>query len=163
MVYYSKIDSTGSFLGPRRLLFGSLSESIWVSVASARNSGLYLAWTNVHRVDPISEESSTYYMSLHGEDMPPTAVPTLVAKSENPSKMLRAIVSAEHNRLYLAWVDELGDGRSGISCSSVDLSSRAAKTIRIEVGGDIDRLALTPGQGGSVLVGWTYEGRSRPG
>lgn len=162
IVNYLRIDAVGVVPGPRTLLFGSPSESIWVSVTSAGDSGPYLAWTDVHRVSPTREESATYYTSLRREDTPPTALRTLVAKSENPSRMLRATMSAEQNRLYLAWVDELGDGRSGIGYSSVDLSNRIAKTVEVdEVDGDIDRLTLTTVREGFVLIGWTYATRSQ--
>ncbi len=158
MVYYLRIGPAGTGQWPRQSLFGSASESIWVSITSAGNSVLYLAWTSVFRVDRTHEESAVYYATLDAERTFPAAVRTLVAESDTPSRMLRAAASDLRNTLYLAWVDDLGGGRSGITCSSVDLSEKKAKTVRIEeLQADVDRLELAPIEDGSVLIGWTYK------
>jgi hypothetical protein len=164
-IYYLTMDPGGIVLGTRRLLFSSQSESVWVSLAAGKTPDLYVVWIDVHRVGPTREESATYYMSLQEESTPEGEVPTLVAKNQNPSKMLKAAVSPEQKKLYLAWVDGLGGGRFGITCSSVDLSNSMVNTVRVEeVEGDIDKLALRlVHEEDFVVLGWAYEARLRPG
>jgi len=158
VVHYLTVDSNGSLLGSPKLILDSRADAVWVSITLGYESQLYLAWTEVLRFNSTDIESTAYYARLDIRDGRVRASGTLVARSGAPSRMLKTTASTDGNNLYLAWIDEIGQGKSRIIYTSVDLSRNVTEATGFEdVDGHVSRLALEATRAGEVVIGWAYQ------
>jgi hypothetical protein len=156
-IYYQRMLSDGTSLLSPRLLLESRTESLCASVTSGRNDRLYVAWIESQRLDSGDTESNTFYGSLPAMGSTFDITPTFVATTQGGSRMLKATVSTDRRVLYLAWVDDLGDGRSRVRYSEVDLLENVSTTVSVEdLNGAVIKLAIAPTPEGDLVMGWVY-------
>jgi DNA-binding transcriptional ArsR family regulator len=156
-IYYLSTNSKGTLSTPLRL-FESQAESMWTSITSGRKSQLYLAWSEVVRLNPTNVESRVYYTQFGERDTTTNATGTLIATTKGSSRMLRATTTADRNNLHLAWIEENPESAAKVVHSEVDLSKSVARIVDIEdVDGVIKELTLASTRDGEVVIGWVYQ------
>jgi DNA-binding transcriptional ArsR family regulator len=156
-IYYASTNSNGTLSTPSRLL-ESNAESIWTSITSGGKSQLYLAWTEVLRLNTTDFESRVYYAQFGERSTTTHMTGTLIATTEGSSRMLRATTTPDRNNLHLAWIQENRESVAKIVHSEVDLSKSVARIADIEdVDGAIKELALASTRDGEVVIGWVYQ------
>jgi len=156
-IYYQRMLSDGTSLLSPRLLLESRTESLRAAVTSGRNDRLYVAWIETRRLDSGDAELNIYYGTLPALGSAFDITRTFVATTQGGSGMLKATASTDRRMLYLAWVDDLGDGRSGVRYSRVDFLENVSTTVSVEdLNGAVTKLAIAPTPEGDLVMGWVY-------
>jgi DNA-binding transcriptional ArsR family regulator len=156
-IYYQRMLSDGTSLLSPKLLLESRTESLCAAVTSGRNDRLYVAWIETRRLDSGDAESNIYYGTLPALGSAFDITRTFVATTQGGSGMLKATASTDRRMLYLAWVDDLGDGRSGVRYSRVDFLENVSTTVSVEdLNGAVNKLAIAPTPEGDLVMGWVY-------